>query len=266
LSADSPQSRSRRDWPGRVRQALSGGGRRRLLALVGIAALLIVVFVLVPGYVATRPQFMNRYQSMKKAHETFSTSVHSQATCQSCHVSPKWTAQTLYAGRMVGEFYLSFVMPSRQPKLLNKPTNDACAKCHVDLRTVSPSGDLNIPHRAHVSVLKLECVQCHADLVHTTNSAGKHTPSMATCLKCHDGKTAKNNCSSCHTNKALPDNHKAADWVIVHPDKQKEIDCTKCHKWTENWCSQCHKTRPRSHTKTWRSEHGKKVEKRPLSR
>ena len=52
----------------------------------------------------------------------------------------------------------------------------ACSKCHVDLRTVSPSGDLNIPHRAHVAVLKMQCVECHDNLVHTTNAAGQPHP------------------------------------------------------------------------------------------
>jgi hypothetical protein len=219
----------------------------------------LVVFVFIPGYIATQPQFLSRYSNLKNSHETWSTSVHAQASCQSCHVSPGWTAQTIYGARMVGEFYLSFVIPSRQHKLLGTPTNDACLRCHVDLRTVSPSGDLNIPHRAHVNVLKLQCVQCHEYLVHKTNPSGKHTPAMSECLKCHDGKTAKNGCSTCHTNKALPQNHQAADWIVVHPDKQKEIDCAKCHKWTENWCAQCHSTRPRSHTPTWRTDHGAKV-------
>lgn len=262
MSADRPQRRSLREALGLTRESLSGGGRRRLVLRVGIAALLITIFVLVPGYLATRSQFLGRYSDLQKAHDTWSASVHSQASCQNCHVSPAWTAQTAYAGRMLGEFYLSFVMRSRQPKLLGTPTNDACAKCHIDLRTVSPSGDLNIPHRAHVNVLKLTCVECHNDLVHTTNSAGTHTPSMSGCLKCHDGKTAKNNCSACHTNKALPENHKAADWVVVHPDMQKQIDCAKCHKWTGDWCAQCHATRPRSHGKMWRSEHPKNVKSR----
>ena len=41
--------------------------------------------------------------------------------------------------------------PSREPTLFDKPTNEACLSCHIDLRTVSPKGDLNIPHRAHVA-------------------------------------------------------------------------------------------------------------------
>lgn len=259
MSADSPQKSTWRERLGRAQGQPGGGGRRRLFVIAGIALIFLVVLVIIPGYIASQPQFLNRYSSLKSAHETWTTSVHAEASCQSCHVSPKWTAQTIYSARMLGEFYLSFVVPSRQPKLLGTPTNDACQACHVDLRTVSPSGDLNIPHRAHVSVLKLQCVQCHEYLVHKTNPAGKHTPAMAECLKCHDGKTAKNGCSTCHTDKALPENHKAADWAIVHADKQKEIDCAKCHKWTANWCAQCHSTRPRSHTPRWRTDHGAKV-------
>jgi hypothetical protein len=262
LSEDRPQRKPLRESLGGAREKLGGVGRGRLLAIIGIVVVVLVVFVAIPGYVASQPKFMDRYANMKNAHETLATSVHAQAKCQDCHVAPKWIPQAVYSGRMLGEFYLSFVFRSRQPKLLATPTNAACSKCHVDLRTVSPSGDLNIPHRAHVAVLKMQCVECHKNLVHTTNAAGNHTPAMTTCLTCHDGKKAKNNCSACHTEKALPENHKAADWIVVHPDKQKEVDCAKCHKWTEKWCAECHKTRPRSHTKTWRSEHGDRVKAR----
>lgn len=260
MSADSPQKKTWRDRLSRTRGTKRvPTNRRRLLLIIGVAILVIALFGIVPGYFATRPQFLARYSNLKNAHGTWSTSVHAQASCQSCHISPKWTAQAVYDVRMLGEFYLSFVMPSRQLDLLSTPTNEACSSCHIDLRTVSPQGDLNIPHRAHVAVLKLKCVECHEFLVHETNPEGTHNPRMVKCLTCHDGKKAKNSCSACHTNKALPENHKAADWVIVHSDKQKEIDCAKCHKWTEKWCAQCHATRPRSHTKTWRSDHGKQV-------
>ena len=230
--------------------------------VLGIVLLAVALFLILPAYIASQPQFLKRYPSLSSSHETWSTSVHSEASCQSCHVAPKLTSQAMYSIRMLGEFYLSRVFRSRQPKLLATPTNEACASCHIDLRTVSPSGDLNIPHRAHVTILKLKCIECHDTLVHTTNAQGTHTPSMAKCLTCHDGDKAKRECSACHTSKSLPQNHRAADWVVVHADKQKEIDCAKCHKWTEKWCADCHATRPRSHTKTWRSDHGEVVKAR----
>ena len=67
---------------------------------------------------------------------------------------------------------------------------------------------------------------------------------METCLKCHDGKQAKNACVTCHTRKAAPANHRAKDWDIIHPTMQAKMDCAKCHGWTEKWCAECHTRRP----------------------
>jgi hypothetical protein len=124
---------------------------------------------------------------------------------------------------------------------------------------VSPNGDLQIPHRAHVNVLKMECVQCHDYLVHELNPQGDHLPTMEGCLKCHDGNTAKATCTACHTRKAAPDSHRASDWLIVHAQKATDPECDSCHKWTDEWCADCHAVRPRSHTKEWRASHGEQV-------
>ncbi|NTU71346.1 MAG: hypothetical protein HGB10_05965 [Coriobacteriia bacterium] len=257
MSDENPQKRSWRERLGNVTPE-----RRKLIVRVAVVVVLVTALAIVPAYVATRPQFMQRYGGMSKQYTAWTESVHAQVACQSCHVPPGRVAQGVYTTRMLGEFYLSLVMPSRQPALFKTPTNAACQSCHIDLRTVSPSGDLNIPHRAHVSVLKLNCVQCHDYLVHEKNPEGTHTPRMETCLKCHDGVKAKNACSACHTNKSVPESHKAADWLVVHASKQKQIDCAECHKWTENWCAECHQRRPASHGKRWRTVHRAAVDKR----
>lgn len=252
-----PQKTSWRDSLSRAWNRLGRRSkfRRALVAAVGVLAVL-AVFVALPSYIASQPDFLGHYPDMKMQHDTWTTSVHANVPCEGCHVSPNLFAQGVWYVRMAGEFYLS-VIPGRDPQLLSKPTNDSCLQCHSDLRTVSPSGDLNIPHRAHVEVVKVQCVVCHKYLVHEKSPEGKNKPAMATCLTCHNGVTAKNNCSACHRNKALPPTHQAADWIFIHPTKVGVIDCAQCHKWTAtNYCAKCHSTRPRSHTATWRSDHG----------
>jgi hypothetical protein len=160
---------------------------------------------------------------------------------------------------MAGEFYLSIFARSRVPGVFATPTNEACLVCHSDLRTVSPTGDLRIPHRAHVSDLKMRCVECHAFLVHQKSPEGKHAPSMAGCLKCHDGDKAKSACSSCHTDKAAPPSHAGKDWLVVHGRTAAGADCVKCHKWAADWCADCHSQRPRSHGTDWRVAHGRRI-------
>lgn len=235
-------------------------GRRRMFVRAGIALAAVAVLVVLPGILASQPGFFARYPALNEKYEPWATSTHLEAGCEGCHVRPGVVPRTLYRARLVGEFYLSFAARSRSPKLFATPTNEACLTCHSDLRSVSPKGDLQIPHRAHVSILNMECVECHDFLVHELSPEGKHTPPMAGCLeRCHDGDAAKNTCTACHTDKAAPETHRAADWPVIHGDKADDPECDSCHKWTEDWCVDCHVRRPRSHGDDWRAVHGERV-------
>ena len=186
---------------------------------------------------------------------------HAEVGCQDCHVAPTPLARTGYRLLMVGQAYLSSFGPSA-PDVFASPRNDACLVCHNDLRTVSPKGDLQIPHRAHVDILKMECVECHDYLVHELNPSGAHTPTMSGCLRCHDGDRAKDTCTACHTGKAAPENHRAPDWPVVHAEKAADPACDSCHRWTDDWCADCHRRRPASHGDDWRAVHGDRVKVR----
>ncbi len=234
-------------------------GRRKWLVRVGIAALVLVLLVAVPGYIAAQPGFFRRFPGLSSRYEPWSMSTHALVACQSCHVPPTALARTAYSARMVGEFYMSLVMPSRTPNVFASPTNDACLSCHYDLRAVSPKGDLQIPHRAHVEVLKMRCIECHKYLVHELSPEGKHTPTMAGCLRCHNGDTAKNSCTTCHTKKAAPASHHVGNWDVIHPERAADPKCDSCHRWTDHWCADCHAHRPASHGPDWRTLHGQKV-------
>jgi len=237
-------------------------GRRRRLVRTGAVVAVVVLLVGVPIVLTMQPGFFGRMPALAEQYNPWSTSAHAEVGCEGCHVSPRPLQQATYRVRMIGEFYLSLVLRSREPSVFATPTNDACLECHNDLRSVSPKGDLQIPHRAHVTILKMDCVQCHAYLVHESNPAGKLLPTMASCMKCHDGDTAKDTCTACHTRKAAPDSHRASNWLVAHPKNAASPECDSCHKWTEDWCADCHATRPRSHGDDWRSVHGERVKVR----
>lgn len=238
---------------------LPAAATRRRFVLAVMAAFALTIFFLVPGYLASRPSFFGRLPALSAKYQPWSRSTHREVSCEACHVPPEAVAQSVYRVRMVGEFYLSLAFRSRAPRVFAPPTNDACLACHSDLRTVSPKGDLQIPHRAHISVLKMKCIECHDYLVHEKSPEGAYAPSMAACLRCHNGDTAKNACTACHTEKAAPVSHRAKDWVIVHAKRANDPECTGCHKWAANWCADCHAKRPRSHTSDWRTTHGLQV-------
>jgi hypothetical protein len=229
--------------------------RRRLLVFTAIAVLVIVLLAAVPAYFASRPDFFSRYPRLAASYTDWADSKHKDVPCQSCHAAPTLAGQAGYSARMVGEFYLSLASVDRTPGVFAAPTNAACQVCHAQLVTTSPAGDLIIPHKAHVDVLKLECATCHRYLVHELSPKGTHTPPMAACLVCHDGRQAKNACVTCHTAKAAPETHKATDWLRVHADRQAGADCPSCHAWTPDWCADCHLRRPPSHVVTWRTTH-----------
>ena len=78
---------------------------------------------------------------------------------------------------------LAAALRSQAQQRVRLPDRQACQKCHTSYRQVSPNGDLLIPHRAHVQVLKLDCPVCHKDLVHSVNKQGFNRPEMETCLQ-----------------------------------------------------------------------------------
>lgn len=219
----------------------------------------ILVFAVLPGVLAAQPWFFGKVPGLRAQYEPWASSTHAEARCEACHVPPATLTRAAYRVRLVGEFYLSFLAPSRKPPIFKTPTNQACLVCHSDLRTVSPKGDLQIPHRAHVNILKMDCVTCHKYLVHELSPEGKHTPRMVDCLTCHDGDTAKDACTACHTQKAAPASHKSGDWLVTHADEADDPECVTCHKWRADWCVDCHKDRPRSHGADWRAVHGERV-------
>ena len=191
-----------------------GPGRRRWALLA--ATLVVLAAVGVPAYLGTRPGFFARFPGLAAQYAPWAASTHAEVACQDCHVGPDPLRRALFDARMTGEFYASMLSTARVPDVFASPSDRACLVCHSDLRTVSPDGDLRIPHRAHVSILKMHCVTCHDYLVHEKSPEGRHTPTMSGCLRCHDGDKAKNACSACHTQKAAPATHRRPDWLAVH--------------------------------------------------
>lgn len=231
----------------------------RRLRPIWIAAgfgLLLVVALGLPVFSTLQPDYYRRYPALGPRMDRWATSTHSRISCAQCHVEPGVAGFVSFAARAVPTFYSQLLEGPSDTNLLRPPRKAACRKCHTDYRGVSPSGDLLIPHRAHVKVLGIECVVCHKDLVHSENRRGFNRPEMETCLKCHDGVKAKNACNACHTRKLVPASHRAKDWLQIHGTMAEKVDCGRCHKWTPDYCAKCHQQRPASHTGNWKTAHG----------
>ncbi len=48
----------------------------------------------------------------------------------------------------------------------------------------------------------MDCVTCHGDMTKVNLATRQQLPKMATCLECHDGKPAPNECTTCHLKEA----------------------------------------------------------------
>ncbi len=126
-----------------------------------------------------------------------------------------------------------------------------CEACHPDfLQKPPPSADLIFSHQTHLDE-DVECATCHNPPL---GHFGKPAALMSTCLSCHEGQTAPNECENCH--RKLEEIAPNLDEPIVHlnPDASTRQSCDNCHD-VEVWCERCHGVEM-PHPDTWKSAHG----------
>ncbi|MDO8964039.1 MAG: hypothetical protein Q7W30_06025 [Coriobacteriia bacterium] len=231
--------------------------RRLHFPIKSVIALAIIVIVGLPVFSLLQPGYYRRYADLGPRMDNWSQSTHAKVPCSGCHVEPGVSGFLTFAAKSIPAFYSQLLHGPRPANLFGVPGRAACQECHTGYRQVSPNGDLLIPHRAHVEVLKLDCAVCHKDLVHVRNTLGYNKPSMSACLSaCHNGKSATDKCVKCHTRKQVPDNHRRKDWLEVHSTLARTIDCGSCHAWSPDFCRECHLKRPASHAGNWKKLHG----------
>lgn len=237
---------------------------KRRLRFIAFAAVILAIVVagVLPVVSMLQPNYYRRYPDLGLRMDHWATSTHSRISCAQCHIEPGVKGFMRFAVKAVPAFYSQLVTGPDTTNLLRAPSKAACQKCHTGYRSIAPSGDLLIPHRAHVEVLDMQCVTCHKDLVHSVNRRGFNRPEMETCLKCHNGDTAANACTDCHTRKNAPETHKQTDWLQVHGQAAATGDCGSCHDWTPDYCAECHEKRPASHVGNWKTGHAQSARAR----
>lgn len=126
-----------------------------------------------------------------------------------------------------------------------------CQACHPDyLSKPDPAGDLVFSHKTHIDN-KVQCATCHVPpLGHFDTPA----PMMMTCLSCHEGQTAPNDCKNCHRKLEQIAPGLGEPAVHLEPDAKTRKSCAKCHD-VKVWCEKCHGVEM-PHPGTWRVQHG----------
>lgn len=142
------------------------------------------------------PSSCGSCHAMKAETTNWAIGPHSKVACVQCHGRVPLTrfAFAAWTGR-----YKHPVMSQ------GSATSAACLTCHNSERQITPTKDLTISHNFHISI-NMDCVDCHADLVHGTpganaglepSSFSKRVP-MERCRTCHNGQMAPKECTTCH--------------------------------------------------------------------
>ena len=121
----------------------------------------------------------------------------------------------------------------------------SCLRCHRDVESeiVTSQAGVLMSHE-EVNEAGQPCSECHAATGHVEDA---FTASMATCLPCHDSKTASSECSTCHTSDpgsvsflAEQKRESLGSGGIVYPAvRASSRDCGGCHDQPKE-CDWCH--------------------------
>ncbi|MFP7297256.1 cytochrome c3 family protein [Neobacillus niacini] len=234
----------------------------KLFKRLTIAVFFIVVFFslgLVGVETTSSSEFCSSCHEMKPQYYTLKASSHSEVDCASCHVQPGAENYVKSKANGVVELYKkqtdSYLAPIKMPNLI---PDEACERCHnMNSRSVTPSGDIIIPHDKHKTE-GIECVQCHSGTAHGEISDRKMTyksdygkwnaklgasvmsdtkyirPQMDTCMECHKARKVTLECTACHESTMVPDDHKTEKFKSGDHGKIKPSEletCEKCHSY-----------------------------------
>lgn len=168
-----------------------------------------------------------------------------ELTCTDCHAS---------------------IMKSKDASDFNVPAKSVCLDCHDAAEIAGdwnaaggkssllsmPASQLNFSHARHLGQEGVTCATCHPDVGKKAIATRDDLPSMETCLSCHDGLKAPNDCQTCHlkgragTIRTLlaamqlkPDDHGVA-WLRQHSvSAERDMGlCASCH--AQEDCLTCH--------------------------
>jgi hypothetical protein len=154
---------------------------------------------------------------------------------------------------------------AQQGKKTDPPAS--CSTCHPSFdpsvrkepaKLDLPPANLRFTHKVHLD-RKVECTTCHGDMTKVNLATRQQLPKMATCLECHDGKLAPNDCKTCHLTEASGRLQLTFSSGILRPMQGDPLGldhgprfefthgsraavsrqtCNQCH--ADSYCQRCH--------------------------
>jgi c(7)-type cytochrome triheme protein len=124
-----------------------------------------------------------------------------------------------------------------------------CKQCHLEKSEPysafkNPKRELVFSHKLHLSAQGIKCETCHKDAAQKDYVNVSIVPKMESCMGCHDGAKASNDCRTCHTDIRFlkPADHNV-DFIRTHKQEvaaKGSANCEMCH--AEETCSECHES------------------------
>lgn len=196
---------------------------------------------------AGKPSFCIKCHEMMPEYQTWQASAHNRLECIVCHRDQSYL-RSLQPKHLKNDYLL--------PLELESPIPDSiCEACHTQARTITPSGDIIVPHDKHLAQ-GVTCVRCHAGVAHGqiterqitidgdferwNTVAGRanmawpyRTVGMSECLECHQERDAPLDCKACHQRIVEQETHQAEGWLMQKEHGQAAFqnvnECDKCH-------------------------------------
>ncbi len=258
--------------------ASRASAKRTWITLAAVLTALLAVFVIAVAASAAyteRSSFcVSACHEMQPYGRTWKASSHSGVACVRCHVRPGIVRLLETKLSALREVYVHVTGQVKAPIAVTRQIPDAtCLSCHparkipdpiflsatqsaapTDSASATPAFATTPPanaaprsappvgfsHAAHAKGVR--CIDCHAQVVHRglPGRPSDDPATMASCLRCHDGKRASIDCDTCHT--------------APHPARGRCVDCHTLGTWATRFthpvplgtshrsvlCEQCH--------------------------
>ena len=193
-----------------VQRALAPLGKRRVLIVLGstfaVAAFLAITAGGFAFWWTSQPSFCGRCHPMKPFVQAWEESSHKDVTCENCHTTPGLFG--FVGGKVAGlQVVASYVSGDYEDWSFNAAVpNASCLQCHESIleKSIHTRGKVDaLVSHSNIVQGGAKCIGCHSTVAHGSSvPIGSQThATMASCMKCHNDKTAPLRCRLCHTGK-----------------------------------------------------------------